>query len=1231
MLPEISSIPAENGKIRFIHGFRDLFETAEKDDASGIRGGATLLISGPPGSGKTTFALAIIRALMAEASLRISSKPDPAQRIDQKVIAYYVSSEVDEETLKRAYFSFGWFESSDSRRNDLLPFRFRIDDPEPDKTNFYVITPMPEVDRPVPSPEELVNGIFNRIAHTLSPSEAPQENARIYVIVDSISALLKGCIDSGEERRQTHEIMHRLRSRFGRGKLALTILLAEQDHRSEVVETDGKPVLQTTPSVEDYLADIVFRLYSRSLPLGRRSRVLEVVKSQAVNMILGEHSWQIITEDNYKRIIRHRGMQSALKHACLDGIDPLEARKQIIKRIIPHGQESPGSEKWGGIIIFPRPQLQRTPKREKDPKNASSDDCLKAGTNGLEDLIIRPGTTTLIAGPVGCGKTTLCRQFLKAGISEPTPVLVSFDIFRADYSESGIVLMDFTQSRFDLNVLAAHIRWILDGDEEYVPKRIAFDGLSEWITMFDAPEAARMLEALMNTVLRSENAPAVFMTYALGLDDDPLGPHALGMNAQNILVVRQIAINDQLRRILYVLKRDDWRKVPEVPLELVVRMKESEAMVEVIPHTLDAYTGLLGRPGDLKPARVLLLLFAENECEGNFNQMLQEKLEQQHLGRLEITYSNFSRSEIGSTLDSVSKDPSPGESASVKVQSVDEWWLGTKRTSEFLHNLRDIWGQWETALWNDYWSFEVEKAKGTSELEIHAVPAYMDFGMFCVNLDVWGREREGVRRPEFSRNDWQRIVSETPRHWVRKRQIGAKKWKWFEIKTNEIGTNQSLLEHALIVTHQTGKNIHKRQAVFTFDMTTRETCVCAFFEFAWAFGAKENLLALSNPTQTIRDKKCTEEALTFLQFMVMEGLMPERGNLDAGEADQTLFARHFYSTLIKHDYENQRRKPRLIALPFMPSGLVSESESMNSAIQDIQTRLSYWIERAKKCMPESNFAKIEAWQRSNHSEKSTSDQLKSAIRCYSKCRALVLDWASRPTEKPRSSSLSDLDDLIELTTWAAFRLQLLMGEESGQFPKGDQTQLSRAMESVRAIHQHLPKLQWSGPEAGKKPVFTGYGCTGSWMYGISKRSRAPSLQAQLLRELTSLERGEERALMGAGMPARKDFFHMHGGEAVFGQPHLNWREFLRYNGSRARRRDRVLAAKEITHTIYTVIHRELLACLRVAALHKQAYSEALLNSDSVELEKAVETTTLRARSAVERIFNVAANRNSDSE
>ncbi len=1263
-----------NRKVPSIQGFKELFASA-----SGIPEGATLLVSGPPGSGKTTFALALIRGLMSHAS-KLGANAKCPQKEQEEALVYYISSEVTEKALRSAYDSFGWFEQQKDNtekpsKTKEEPFRFRIDDPAPDRTNFFPITPLPEVDRPVPSPEELVNSIFTRIANTLTPSETPRQNTKIYVIVDSITALLKGCANPGDERRQTHEIVHRLRDRFGPTNLSLTILLAEQDHRALESEIDRHSVTPTTPSVEDYLADIVFRLYVRSLPLGRRSRVLEVVKSQGVNMILGEHSWQIITQDTFQQILRHEGMQKSIKLACSENIFPERARRlqdiitamlEILQKQIQSfaSKQFPKSKKreitallkqkstqegleyackehfkcvmlaentwpqaldeagycqrllsttkdlasiiteqdliallnksfnsqsvikclWGGIILFPRPQLQRKYSFGAERSTSLEQLHLNPGTTGLEDVIITPGTTTLVAGPVGSGKTTLCKQFLKANpryinikkaitltdlppkpLLQPKPVLISFDIFPAGYEDRNIEILDFTQTKFDLNVLVSHIGWIFDGDSP--PDKIGFDGLSEWITMFDEPEAARMLEVLMVTVLQTRRTPAVFMTYALELNDDPLGPHALGMNADNIIVVRQIAINDQLRRILYILKGGGGIREPETPRECILLHRENsdEPELVVVKDTLDYYTGLLGRSGDLKSANVLLQLFAENNSEQKLNKELYEAVKQQHESRLNITYTQFSRSEIGSTLDTAQNDHSPGESATLKVQSVDEWWLGSKKTTEFLRDIGNLWSMnpdlnesstadikldefstnHRTVGWIDYWSFEVEKAisrtaRGANEslskihkgeksnrrktttkqeldvLQIHAVPNYMDFGMLCINERIWTAAKEALSRNEItsngqsrkaetereqrerlrkeSRNNWVAIISQIPRQWVRHAVLkGKENINWFSLNLSET-QHRSLLEFALYITGQNDFGILERKPVFTFDLGTRETCVCTFLEFAWAFGAKEEFLAVTSPEDIDRQVAAAQSAMTFLQFMVLEGLMPERGAIDNLNAGcNTLLIRHFYSTLVKTQESMINSKSQVndnfIALPFMPLGIESSVEAYKSGFLDIATRLRYWIQRVDEIMAlyhtdnpkscKSAIAQVEdnkilallleikRWQKNNATQSADDPSIGEAITCYDNCRSIVLILAGRGATQDRNRyphHLTTVDDLVELTIWAALRLLLLMGTPTGMFPSftrsvADGGHLENGMDEVRRFHQYLPDLK----------------------------------------------------------------------------------------------------------------------------------------------------------------------------
>lgn len=1265
--------PLPNGTVTYIHGFSDLFRIAEGRRQTGIRHGATLLISGPPGSGKTTFALATIRALMAEVAIPT-----------QKAIAYYISSEVDETTLRSAYESFGWFappgtsraqEADDSRKSHakegpasaktqrVEPFTFRIDDPVPDITNFYAITPMPEVDRPVPSPEELVNGIFNRIAHTLLPSEAPIENARIYVVVDSISALLKGCANAAEERRQTHEIIHRLRDRFGSNKLALTILLAEQDHRAPDLGTGGSPISPTVPSVEDYLADIVFRLYVRSLPLGRRSRVLEVVKSQGVNMILGEHSWQIITEDNHAQVLRHKGMQRAIRRACRDCVDPKEARIRAAADLtkpdqrIADGPPLP-PEPWGGIVIFPRPLLQRPLMANKPRAPHEKVEQWSSGTPGLTGLDIRPGTTTLIAGPVGSGKTTLCRQFLtcreeaedrpdeatpdknaETGVrgQATKPVLVSFDLFQAGPDDDDIEVLDFTQSRFDLNVLVAHIRWILDDSGATAPRRLAFDGLSAWITLFDEPQAARMLEALMITVDRVERPPAVFMTYALAHHDDPLGPRALDVNANNIVVIRQIAINDQVRRVLYYIKGNQIAgHVSPKELKMNPRAPGERLSLCAVPEALDYYTGLLGRAGVPEQANVLLFLFHENDKELSLNQDLCETLNRQHIERLRFSHSEFSRWEIGSTLDRAVSETAGENNVSLKIQSVDEWWLGAQKPELFLQNIKGIWANMPSVRWSDYWSFEVEKARfeqplgrgdPAEPLAIYAVPASIDFGMLCVNDELWKKRpkaseqgKDGADSP--LRDHWGEIVAALPRFWAAETRVDGQ--TWFAVRKHRQGLNPSLVEFALHVTHQAARDILDRKAIFSFDMATRETCVCVFLEFAWAFGAQEGMLAAPPGEEREQQIRAAEKALTFLQFMVLEGLMLDRTTIETEDKNaDTLLSRHFYSTLIKHW---EQRLGRLIAVPFMPTGFVDEEAGLRNAILDVRTRLNYWVRRAGDLPPAcaQDLEAIKKWHAADDSATPIRKTILDAVDCYGHCRQIVLALAeSSATTRPRKNQegAADIDDLTELTTWAALRLSLLLGNDSGRFPsphgaKSGSNYLRQTMHAMRSRHSHLPSPAELKQNIQDHPIITGYSCVGSWMYGVSKYSRSPSLRGQLLHEMTSLESAQKRGRSRGGMPARKDYFHLHGDDEVPEMEYLNWREFLRYNGARARRRDRVFANKETTRETYVEIQRAMLDCLRLAGLHKHSYASGERKSVIAKIGRC-------AAEAVRNIFSTA--------
>jgi hypothetical protein len=166
------------------------------------------------------------------------------------------------------------------------------------------------------------------------------------------------------------------------------------------------------------------------------------------------------------------------------------------------------------------------------------------------------------------------------------------------------------------------------------------------------------MEAIMVTVQRPRSdgriPPAVFMTYEMPLDEDPLGPAALGARADNLVVVRKVPINDELRRIIYLLKSGgDWSTAEEgqggagePPKKRPTHrhpgeLKWDKEKLTVNYTSLEAFTGLLNASRKVEPARVLIQLFAENEPEESFNKRIARQIKSQFAQRIALTFTRF--------------------------------------------------------------------------------------------------------------------------------------------------------------------------------------------------------------------------------------------------------------------------------------------------------------------------------------------------------------------------------------------------------------------------------------------------------------------------------------------------------------------------------------------------------------------------------------------------------------
>lgn len=1130
---------------------------------------------------------------------------------------FYLTLEVDKERLKASMEEMGWFEGGNKDAFGRHGNKVRF------------IEVKPEIDRPVPNSEEMGNMLFRKLeAHVEPGSEEP-----VLVLVDSLTAMVSSSGDFAERRRQTNELLFRLRSLFGEC-LMLTLLIAERS---------STPPEDPASAVEEYLADFVFRLDLRHLELGRRLRTLDIIKTHGANMTVGQHTWMILTDrgETSKAVSLTQTLNTKIRDKAFD------------EKGIPIN-----NEKWGAILILPRSRAHTT---FSDGEKVGGKQILHAGTPGLDQMLtgeepeywldlvrsssgntakpgLEAGSITLLVGPPGSGKTGICNQFLKVddlsifmtGDDPPKKVPNLFITFEREHltekSEEYKSLV-FRHSQVDFNLLLTQVREeILKG----LPRRIAIDGLSEWLSAYQSKDRAMVLEAFLAGIDEATQEiakkysnpikPTLFISYETSLQGDPLAPDTLGIPADNIIVLRQIQVQDATRRLLYIVKGSAQydRNIRELVYRKDQDSIENKACVTA---GLDAFSSLLSR--NPQKAEVLLQMFEENKAEAKWNSQMVKRLKKS----IPLTYNSFTffRTEIGSTLLSCNHSNTL-PSSDLRIMSVDEWWLrhvlakhdpNTKN-----HLLLDLSGLLNPAHqnsrlnWNDFWLTEVDKCKvgENQKISVLAVPAYMDFGMFCVNAqqlikvndDKFKTTLEPLiekipSKPENRKDPpinpavlasaqqalLKAIEQELPKTWVPKNF----NFDSFPIVPSN-DESKSLLEIAK------PKGEEDAPWFFAFDTSTPETCVCQFFELAWAFGASEDFLAHKMPKT---NNNPLTQSLRLLQYMVHHRLMPPGANVR--DTANAVFSRQFLSTLanLKRD---EQIVDAIVPLQYWPSGS-NDDEAHAALIEDLRKRLERQIvdrlntgllslQKVPKLekqaselynklneqpslipsiKPEDTLGKIQAFTKKLR--KSPEPTLYQSLQTFLKNAEFTIENLESKINKP----VITVEDFTELFQRHELRLDLLSKES---------------------------------------PTLTGYGCTGAWFYAVHAGSRSVTLAPDILQEMTSLKSAIERAELGAGMPARKDFYDHMGHHPVKHAEHFTWSELYDHAGARARRRDRVLPTNcENAPEIYRYISSMVVRTLHAAQEDTHRGKSRVAIPDAASLAKLA---SHRANTEVEALY-----------
>ncbi|MBN1612759.1 MAG: AAA family ATPase [Polyangiaceae bacterium] len=1309
-----------------IFDFAGLFDRSSKAPPGGLPVGSVIVLRGPPGAGKSTFALALVRSLLHQES---SEQREPRHRF------YFISVESDRDHLRKLYRKLAWFGEQDPLFGDGPGCPLEL------------VTPALEMDRPVPSSQDRVNQIFRALDERRSSESQGQLPRPSFVVVDSLSALLGDCRSSAEWRRQAQEFIQRVKRDFkyhsgnngsatAHHGLGLLFLLTESD-------TDR----MGEASIEDYLADFVIRLALKPTEPNTVRRVLSVTKSRGANMALGESSWAILepppndetaAEDPWKRVLF---------------LDPAVVRKEIKAEV--------GA---GTIAVFPRPRLRpignvparsitvpptkpgpellptgvpgldEMPLGESDcrarppaPPTKPGPERLPTGVPGLDEMLLGesdywarppaakgqlyakhtpaliPGTTTLVLGAPGTGKTTMCLQFLLAdGDDSPTFALyVAFEhalhsarqLYPGDASErerlKKVRTVHRRRGNLDVNLLIAEIRFELDraerdGDKH---KRVALDGLGTFLASSSRDEAVWLLETLLEVIL---DYPKTTLMISCEVDPGQLASHVgwalMGVSAvaDNVVVLKHIRISDQLRKAIYIEKArgmDHDRAIREIS---VTSGQEKPLRIH---HGLEGYTGLL--TDSPEPVNMVLQLFAENDAEQRYNAWLEAYLKQRF--HYPVKSFSFSRHELTRGMeDATSCAAGRLPDTDIRVLSVDTWWVrehpvldgpdGSQSNASVDHPLLKLVPLEATdangtsgssaltgSTERDFWTFEIEKTTAVRwrgddtkqgepkyVADLLAIPAYTDFGLFCVNAELLGTvllNDDAAAAHHIS--NWPSALQNLPRVWARA------KGTWFEdpVPAHIGRADASLVDWMAYLVEEArrqrarwcGGDLPKRCYGFSCDLETPESIACIFFELAWSFGEPEDFLRqhalqwISNkvhdPDKWLDGLPCVA-ALRFLQFLVFNDLMSERAI--AHDVERSFFARHFYSTFCDEvDRAKQRRTPTaevpspstattnptaaldnpILILPFMPVGPALDPCQSEHAVLRTLADCFVRIERTARRMyavagnecHRNALLVIRQVAREAHAEldgldgktpmtgaRPTGTHMRTARyllrRLRRECEHLrpdasgkTLGYTSAGVYIPPARSTTDTD-AREQIKWHEFLLRTVEGQLENRALSAVVSEFDRSGElnpDLRLAHLEKRSEQPHAGDSDESPdgattCLTGYSCSGSWSFAVYRKTQRPLLSSKIVSEMVSLDAARERAKLGAGLPARKDFYEFHGHEAVTNAEYLSWRQLLTFCAARGRRRDRVFCSAIPAASFYSEIARGVLDCLSVA-------------------------------------------------
>jgi circadian clock protein KaiC len=230
-----------------------------------------------------------------------------------------------------------------------------------------------------------------------------------------------------------------------------------------------------------------------------------------------------------------------------------------------------------GAVVYPRLEA-RVPIRPSRALAATLTAPASFGEPGLDALLdggLRRATLTLVTGSLGTGKTTLGLSFALAGVALGEPALflgfretpeqlalkarvigMEARLARARAPGGGLELLYLPPVELDPDILADRLLAAVDRTGA---RRLVVDSIAEMeraVSRSGDPGRSQDYLAALATVLRQRGVTSLLiretshaLTQTLEMAVDPVG-----MVADNVLLLQQLATEGRLRRVLSVLK-----------------------------------------------------------------------------------------------------------------------------------------------------------------------------------------------------------------------------------------------------------------------------------------------------------------------------------------------------------------------------------------------------------------------------------------------------------------------------------------------------------------------------------------------------------------------------------------------------------------------------------------------------------------------------------------------------